>query len=397
MSLDLPSRRFQPHLYGLGAWTDNLYFAYDLVAQLKPRLLVELGTDRGESYFTFCQSLAENKIGTHCFAVDTWLGDEQAGGYDETTWGEVSEHNRAHYENFSSLVRSTFDEALSRFTSESIDLLHLDGLHTEVAVRHDVAAWLPKIAPGGILLMHDVNVRTRDFGVWKVWEELQTRGRSYTFMQGTGLGVWQKPPSTKLAAPTEDLLGQNESTIAQLTRYYSDRTAELQAKIAQQWRDGSIRKTAVGTQTGIQVFHTHDGTHREEDSVFARIGHGNWKDVSLPLPAGAGAAPLRIDFYSAFTIIDVSSIRMTAGTTPKFIAALPNEFDQIKIAGDAERLPHPKYLQLKITGPDPQLYLPALSLLPNEWPIQVALHLRVSAAELLGQHRLPGIGNAPNQ
>ena len=224
----------------------------------------------------------------------------------------------------------------SHLTSESIDLLHLDGLHTEAAVRHDVAAWLPKLAPGGILLMHDVNVRTRDFGVWKAWEELKTRGRSYTFMQGTGLGVWQKPPSTRnLAPPTEDLLGQNESTIAQLTRYHSDRTAELQAKIAQQWRDGSIRKTAVGTQTSIQVFHTHDGMHREEDSVFARIGHGNWKGVSLPLPAGAGAAPLRIDFYSAFTIIDVSLIRMTCGTTQKFIAELPNEFDQIKIAGDA--------------------------------------------------------------
>ena len=45
---------------------------------------------------------------------------------------------RAHYENFSTLVRSSFDQAVSRFNSDSIDLLHLDGLHTEAAVRHDV-------------------------------------------------------------------------------------------------------------------------------------------------------------------------------------------------------------------------------------------------------------------
>ncbi len=256
MELDLPSQEFQPHLYGVGAWTDNIFFACDLIATLRPRLCVELGTDRGESYFAFCQSVAENKTGTRCFAIDTWLGDEQAGGYDETTFAEVSEHNRANYESFSTLVRRTFDEALPQFAPESIDLLHLDGLHTEAAVRHDIEAWLPKIRPGGILLMHDVNVRTRDFGVWKVWEELKTRGRSFTFTSGPGLGVWQKPPEKKLPAPIEDLLGQHQTAIAQLIRYYSARTAELQEKIAQQWRDGSIRETAIGRQTSIQVFYT---------------------------------------------------------------------------------------------------------------------------------------------
>ena len=68
---DLPSSHFQPRLFGLGAWTGHLHFAYDLVATLRPRVLVELGTDRGESYFAFCQAVAENGAGTHCFAVDT--------------------------------------------------------------------------------------------------------------------------------------------------------------------------------------------------------------------------------------------------------------------------------------------------------------------------------------
>src|SRR6187401_2422102 len=98
---NLPSRTFQPRVYGLGAWTDNLPFACDLVATLRPRLLVELGTDRGESYFGFCQAVAENGTETRCYAIDTWQGDEQTGGYDETTFAEVSQHNRAHYSAFS--------------------------------------------------------------------------------------------------------------------------------------------------------------------------------------------------------------------------------------------------------------------------------------------------------
>ena len=113
--LDLPSRHFEPRIYGVGAWTPHLHFAYDVVAVLKPALLVELGVDRGESYFAFCQAALENKTGTRCFGIDTWRGDQHAGGYDETTFAQVSEHNRGNYESFSTLLRSSFDEALPRF------------------------------------------------------------------------------------------------------------------------------------------------------------------------------------------------------------------------------------------------------------------------------------------
>src|SRR5204863_9980612 len=159
--LDLPSRHFKTLVYGVGAWTPHMHFAYDLVAVLKPALLVELGVDRGESYFAFCQAALENKTGTRCFGIDTWRGDRHAGGYDETTFAQVSEHNGLNYESFSTLFRSSFDEALTRFNDNTIDVLHLDGLHTESAVRHDLGAWLPKLRPGGILLLHDVGVRTK--------------------------------------------------------------------------------------------------------------------------------------------------------------------------------------------------------------------------------------------
>src|SRR5262245_12527705 len=111
---DLPSQRFEPKIYGVGAWTDNLYFACDLMALTKPRIFVELGTDRGESYFAFCQSAAENRTGSHCFAVDTWRGDRQSGQYDETTFEQIAGHNQA-YAGFSTLLRCTFDEALDQF------------------------------------------------------------------------------------------------------------------------------------------------------------------------------------------------------------------------------------------------------------------------------------------
>ena len=375
----LPSQRFQPRLYGVGAWTDNLHFAYDAGAALRPNVLVELGTDRGESYFTFCQSVAENRTGTRCFAVDTWRGDEHAGGYDETTFAEVSEHNAQHYAEFSTLLRCTFDDALDQFAPASIDLLHLDGLHTEAAVRHDVDSWLPKLRPGGILLMHDISVRAHDFGVWKVWDELRRRGRSYAFTDAPGLGVWQKPPHSILAEPLETMLGDSAS--GALALYYRGRARGLQEQIGQQWRDGSIRTTATGRQTIVQVFHTRDGVHREEDSVVGRVGHGDWKNVSLRLPPGASASALRVDFFSALTLIDVAHLTVTAGERLLFAATWGAEFDKIQVRGDAERIRHPWFMRLRITGLDPQLYLPDIAHDAASEPLSVNLRLRVVAGD----------------
>jgi hypothetical protein len=385
--VELPSQQFRPRVYGLGAWTDNLHFAYDAVAALRPKLLVELGTDRGESYFSFCQSVAENRTATRCFAVDTWRGDEHAGGYDETTFAEVSEHNAAHYAEFSTLLRCTFDEALDQFAPDTIDLLHLDGLHTEAAVRHDVESWLPKIRPGGILLMHDISVRTRQFGVWKVWEELRTRGRSYAFTAGPGLGVWQKPPQAPLAEPLAALLGDSVESAAAVEAFYSRRARELQEQIGHQWRDGTIRNTAAARQTTVQVFHTNDGAHREEDSVVARVGHNDWKNVSLRLPPGAGAAPLRVDFFSALTMIDIARLTVTAGERTVFAATWGAEFNSIEVAGDAERLPHPWFMRLRITGMDPQLYLPPIRTSAADEPLMVNLRLRVVSGDAPGIER----------
>jgi methyltransferase family protein len=372
----LPSRSFAPRLYGVGAWTSHLHFACDLVAVFKPALLVELGVDRGESYFAFCQAAAEHQTGTRCFGIDTWRGDQHAGGYDETTFAQVSEHNRANYAAFSTLIRAGFDEALDQFEPDSIDVLHLDGLHTENAVRHDLDSWLPKLRPGGILLLHDVGVRQKDFGVWKIWAELQMKSRSWTFQDGPGLGVWQKPPVSKLPGFLEQLLAApNESSDA-LAKYYSERAAAMQERIAQHWRDGSIRHTPFAQQTIIQVFYSSDGSHREEDSVYARVGHEGWKDVRIELPPDAGAAPLRIDFVSALTTIEIASIRLTKRDTIYFTVDEDNGFDTIRIAGDSERVPG-HVLRLRVTGIDPQLYLPVINLPTGAGRLIFHLRLRV--------------------
>jgi glycosyltransferase involved in cell wall biosynthesis len=171
------------------SWAGHIPFATWLVKQCRPELLVELGTHFGHSYFSFCQSALHNNTGTKCFAVDTWQGDQHAGYYEESIFNEVSMHNETHYQAFSTLLRTTFDEALTRFSDNSIDILHIDGLHTYEAVKHDFTTWMPKLSPRGIVLFHDTAVRKDDFGVWKFWEELSGLYPAISFDHSYGLGV----------------------------------------------------------------------------------------------------------------------------------------------------------------------------------------------------------------
>ncbi|HEY2712470.1 MAG TPA: class I SAM-dependent methyltransferase [Chthoniobacterales bacterium] len=377
-ALNLPSRHFVPRQYGLGAWTENLYFAYDLIAQLKPAIFVELGTDRGESYFAFCQSVDENHTGTRCYAVDHWRGDSQSGSYEESTFLTVEAHNRSHYADFSALLRCTFDAALNKFAPESIDLLHIDGHHTEDAVRHDLESWLPKLRPGGILLMHDVTMRGRDFGVWKVWGELTHAACSWTFPQPPGLGIWEKPPSRPLPPLLEILLRGPGDQRTKLLDYYRECNTELQARIERHWRDGSIRSAPMAGETIIQIFWSQGGGFSEENSSHARIGHESWRDVSITLPFTEPISHLRIDFLSPLTTIEIAAIGVATTTgNLLFEAATAREFETVSLLGDCRRISsHP--LTLEVTGIDPQLHLPAFSAPSGQDTVLVRMKLRVS-------------------
>lgn len=376
---NLPSRRFEPLRYGLGAWIEHIFFAYDLGAQLKPRLLVELGTDRGESYFAFCQSVLENQTGTRCCAIDHWRGDPHAGSYDETTFLAVEAHNRAHYAAFSTLLRSTFDAAQDRFGPESIDLLHIDGHHSETAARHDVESWLPKLRPGGILLMHDVTMRGRDFGVWKVWAELEKRGRSCTFEQPPGLGVWEKPPAGRLPPLLETLLASPNESKTWLRDYYRQRHADLQEKVARQWLDGTIRSAPMADETVIQIFWTNDGNYSEDKSADARLGHDAWKDVAVPLPTEDTITGMRIDFLSALTTIEIAAITVESATGELIYRAnRAIEFESIRLLGDCVRRSLDPFV-VAVTGVDPQLHLPPFSRASNGAVVRLRLRVQATA------------------
>src|SRR5215469_14363659 len=104
------------------AWYAHVPFAHWIVAIAKPRVLVELGTHNGVSYSAFCEAVVNGKLDTHCFAIDTWKGDDHSGFYPEEVYLDLCQFHDERYSTFSRLLRCRFDEALSSFADSSVDL-----------------------------------------------------------------------------------------------------------------------------------------------------------------------------------------------------------------------------------------------------------------------------------
>lgn len=212
-----------------GPWAGHLPFAFWLAKTVRPAAFVELGTHSGNSYFAFCQAITGT--GGRAFAVDTWRGDEHAGEYGEEVFADVSAFNDAHFKAFSTLLRATFDDARPYFADGSVDLLHIDGMHSHEAVLHDFETWRSALSDRGVVVFHDTNVRERGFGVWRLWAELSARHPSFEFHHGHGLGVLGVGPDQP--APLRalfDASGRSEAA-ALARRLFSARGEAFQRRV----------------------------------------------------------------------------------------------------------------------------------------------------------------------
>ncbi len=178
------------YLHPQSAWLMHAPLAFLLVEVLKPKIIVELGTHVGYSYNALCQAVKKLKLNTKCYAVDTWVGDKHSSFYDESVYIKLKKYQDENYKDFSTLLKMTFDEAVNKFDNGSIDLLHIDGLHTYEAVKHDFETWLSKMSNRGVVLFHDTEVREADFGVYRFFDDITSNYKKYfNFKHGHGLGV----------------------------------------------------------------------------------------------------------------------------------------------------------------------------------------------------------------
>lgn len=266
---------------------------------------MELGTHLGESYFAFCQAIVESGTICQAYAVDTWQGDIHTGAYGDEVFREVDEYNRQLYSGFSHLMKMLFDEAAAQFEAESIDLLHIDGIHTYEAVRHDFDAWWPKMRPGGIVLLHDTAGRHDDFGVWKLLEEMRESTPTAEFFHSNGLGVVLKPGMAREDGIIPLLFG-DDALMQQLRGYYEICADHLEYRF---WL--ARQKRPANWDVTTQLFWRKEEEGFTE-SASIRVAHTVTPErsrIALTIPRlTPGVAELRIDLTDRPAFLELHGI-----------------------------------------------------------------------------------------
>jgi len=234
-----------------------------LIAMARPRRLVELGTHSGDSYCAFCQSIVEQNVSCEAWAVDHWQGDDHTGAYGSRIYAELRDYHDPRYATFSTLLRMDFDDAAETFDDGTIDLLHIDGLHTYDAVRHDFETWRPKLTDRAVVLLHDSRVRDRGFGVYRYLEELRASYLCFEFPFSNGLAVVIPNPE---AAPAElvRVARMSESRRARLVLVLKALGDTVVAIAKQRWQAEELERR-VAENTAIAELHRRTIASMTED------------------------------------------------------------------------------------------------------------------------------------
>lgn len=369
-------RRYKPR--NVGEWTGHLAFASDLIVALQPELIVELGTHWGEAYFTFCQTVQEHGLSSMCYAVDHWQGDEHAGLYGEEVYEEVSDYNARFYRQFSYLLRRSFDEALAQFSDNSIGLLHIDGLHTYEAVRQDFQQWLPKVCPGGIVLLHDIVPRHQDFGVWRLWDEIKSEfSDTFEFHHSWGLGVVRKPGGQP-GTPLEQLLFESSPAGQEdVRRHYVVYASHLE-HILGRMPAIPAPQPGVVSEVRVKVFPRIAGNYTEETSQVRKINAGAWQTVVFDLRNPDLHGELRIDPGCEPSFVEVGDIAIQSGEggEPIWSSLASSGTRNFQVGGSA--VPHPQNSSFLVNvGQNPNIVLNTPEL---RGPVKLAVTLKVTPA-----------------
>jgi predicted O-methyltransferase YrrM len=153
-------------IYG---WSDFVPYVYDPAVERFPNgsVFVEVGCWLGASVIYLAQAAraagkqfsifaVDNFVGSPCDGLDATLAEWAAAG--QGMWEQFNANLVLHgVADAITPIREPSQAGAERFANHTCDFVFIDADHTYEAVVADIAAWRPKMLPGGLLAGHDMN------------------------------------------------------------------------------------------------------------------------------------------------------------------------------------------------------------------------------------------------
>jgi hypothetical protein len=125
----------------------------------------ELGTWTGRSATVLCAAVQHFAPHKKVYLVDNWEWGQKQDIYPFMAEGrqvliELRRQLQPYtglYKDFSGMINELRDEIMSNVSTKGLALLHHDAEHDYENVYHDLTSYLPLLAQGGYLVVHDYN------------------------------------------------------------------------------------------------------------------------------------------------------------------------------------------------------------------------------------------------
>lgn len=166
-----------------------------ILIKKKPQIIVEIGTARGGTFYSFCRVASPTAT---LISIDLPDG-EFGGGYTEKEMKRISKYalkkQKTHFIRKDSHKSSTKDELKKILNGQLVDFLMIDGDHTYEGVKQDFDLYSDIVKEGGVIAFHDIlfHPKVPDCQVDKFWNEIKDEYNSVEFIQrgdDRGWGEW---------------------------------------------------------------------------------------------------------------------------------------------------------------------------------------------------------------
>ena len=171
----------------------------DLILIKEPQVVVEIGVFGGKSLIPMAFALKEIGQGK-IFGIDPWSNDASTEGMDGENyrWWQQVDHDLilaglldkiVQFKLFSQ-IQLIRERAEHTAPIHNIDILHIDGNHSEESAYTDVQKWIPLVKRGGIIIFDDTKwITTQKAMAWLDTECIKLA----EFTEANGWGIWIKP------------------------------------------------------------------------------------------------------------------------------------------------------------------------------------------------------------
>lgn len=155
-------RRMIPHRYeSIHGWFDfaDLYSA--MIDRFPSGHFVEVGSWKGKSAAYMAVEIANSSKPIVLDCVDHFHGTASEGQHrlaKDIDLAKVFASNLGDFD-FVRQIQMPSVDASTLYDDRSLDFVFIDAAHDEANVTADIAAWLPKVRPGGVIAGHDYTRR----------------------------------------------------------------------------------------------------------------------------------------------------------------------------------------------------------------------------------------------